>query len=247
MARTSAKDRCLECHSAATKVAEENGKTLPTLVELKAAGDGAATAGVTCVFCHDPHERTAEAQLRVEPQETCVQCHTGELAAGTETFKAGAAVHHPQKEMWQGVGASGVDPTPSAKTATCVDCHMTNGNHFFKVGTPTVTIPVHGKPTDFDTCGSCHTGMTAEKVKGLFDAFDARIAGLKETMAQVDAHIANEVSFGRDMSAAKALRDKAFTNISFAEADSSKGMHNPAYVEEMLNAAEDYLNQAMRQ
>lgn len=239
------KESCMECHSATVRIAEEKGETPPTLADFKTGDHKDDRVGVTCVVCHDPHKRENEAQLRMEPQETCIDCHTGELT--TETFAAGKEVHHPQKEMWQGIGAIGVEPMPAAKTATCVDCHMTNGNHYFKVGTPTVTLSVHGKPVDFDSCASCHTGMTAEKIQGLFDKFEARIEELKELLAEVDAHIANETKFGRDMTAAKALRDKAFTNISFAEQDKSKGIHNPAYVEEMLRVAEEFLRQAMRQ
>ncbi len=237
------KGSCTECHSATVRIAEEKGETPPTLEEFKTGGHQNDRVGVTCVVCHDPHEKTEEAQLRVSVQETCIQCHTGELSG--ETWTAGKAVHHPQKEMWLGVGAIGVDPMPAAKTATCADCHMTNGNHLFEVGTPVVNLPVKGKDTPFDTCGSCHTGMTAEKVQGLFDAFDTRLASLKDQLAVVDAHIANEESFGRDMATAKALRDKAFTNISFAENDKSKGIHNPAYVEAMFDAAEEFLQQAM--
>ncbi len=235
---------CMECHSATVRIDEEKGVTPPTLADFKTGDHQNDRVGITCVVCHDPHKRENEAQLRVEPQETCVQCHTGELT--TETFAAGKEVHHPQAEMWKGVGAIGVPATPAAKTATCVDCHMTNGNHYFKVGTPIVTLSVHGKPVDFDSCASCHTGMTTEKIQGLFEEFETRIAELKALLAEVDAHIANETKFGRDMTEAKALRDKAFTNISFAEQDKSKGIHNPAYVDAMLRAAEDYLNQAMR-
>jgi len=239
-----AKDACLECHSASAKLAVESGQPAPTLADFKSGSHQNDTNGVTCVVCHDPHKNANEAQLRVDSEETCTQCHNGELTG--DTFAAGATVHHPQKEMWEGVGAFGVPNMPAPKTATCADCHMTNGNHYFQVGTPTITLSVHGKPTNFDSCATCHTGMTAEKIKGLFDAFDARIAALKDKLAQVDAHIANEVSFGRDMSEAKALRDKAFTNISFAEGDASKGIHNPPYTDAMLRAAEDYLDQAMR-
>lgn len=237
------KDSCMECHSATVRIDTEEGKTPPTLADFKTGSHQGDRVGITCVVCHDPHERTNEAQLRVEAQETCVQCHTGELA--TETFAAGKEVHHPQKEMWEGAGAIGVPKMPAAKTATCVDCHMTNGNHLFKVGTPTITLSVRGKPTDFDSCASCHTGMTADKIEGLMADFDKQIADLKALLAQVDQHISLWEDMGVDMQAARDLRDKAFTNISFAENDASKGIHNPGYVREMLRVAEQYLEDAL--
>jgi len=89
--------------------------------------------------------------------------------------------------------------------------------------------------------------MTAEKIEAVFAAFEEELADLNALLARVDEHIAREQGFGRDMSAAKALRDKAYTNITFAEADGSKGIHNPAYVEAMLQVARDYLEEAMRQ
>jgi predicted CXXCH cytochrome family protein len=239
------RDSCMECHSATVRIMEEKGETPPTLADFRTGAYQDDRIGITCVVCHDPHERSHEAQLREDTQETCTQCHTAELA--TETFTAGKAVHHPMKEMWEGIGAIGVDPMPAAKKAECVDCHMTNGNHYFEVGTPIITLPVHGKPTDFNSCASCHNDMTAEKIEAVFAAFEEELADLNALLAQVDEHIGREQGFGRDMSAAKALRDKAYTNISFAEADGSKGIHNPAYVEAMLQAAREYLEEAMRQ
>ena len=65
-------------------------------------------AGLTCITCHEPHERTGQGMLKLKagakPNDLCLGCHTdlrGDAALKAHTF------HDPAKE-------GGV----------CVDCHM---------------------------------------------------------------------------------------------------------------------------
>ncbi|MEW6398963.1 MAG: ammonia-forming cytochrome c nitrite reductase subunit c552 [Bacillota bacterium] len=237
------KESCMECHSATVRLAEEKGQPVPTLTDFREGDLKGDRVGITCVVCHDPHKRDHEAQLRKDAQETCIECHTGELK--TETFAPGTEVHHAQKEMWLGVGAIGVPNMPAAKTATCVDCHMVAGNHFFKAGTPKLTITQHGKPVELDSCDACHKTMTGEKTEGLHQEFDRQVKELKDLLARVDARIKDRQAMGLYVKAAQELRDKAFTNISFAEADASGGIHNPGYTNEMLRVARQWLQEAL--
>jgi formate-dependent nitrite reductase cytochrome c552 subunit len=87
--------------------------------------------------------------------------------------------------------------------------------------------------------------MTVEKVQGLQQEFDKQVAELKDLLARVDARIKDRQALGLDVKAAQELRDKAFTNISFAEADASHGIHNPAYASEMLRVARQWLEEAL--
>jgi len=241
--KPSYRDNCMECHSATVRLAEEKGQPVPTLKDFREGDLKADRVGITCVVCHDPHKRDHEAQLRKDAQETCIECHTGELQG--EAFPAGKEVHHPQKEMWLGVGAIGVPSMPAAKTATCVDCHMVGGNHLFKAGTPKLTVTQQGKQVELDSCDACHKTMTVEKIQGLQQEFDKQVKELKDLLARVDARIKDRQAMGLDVKAAQELRDKAFTNISFAEADASHGIHNPAYASEMLRVARQWLEEAL--
>ncbi|HEY5472052.1 MAG TPA: hypothetical protein VIK32_02560, partial [Candidatus Limnocylindrales bacterium] len=94
---------CLECHSADYRIAVEAGKTPPTGAQAK--------YGITCVGCHKPHDagtakgawdEAFDTQLITDNAKTlCVECHNGEIPAGT-TASPGAEVHHPMKEMMDG-------------------------------------------------------------------------------------------------------------------------------------------------
>jgi len=237
------KDSCMECHSATVRIAGEKGQPVPALAEFRDGSLKEDRVGITCVVCHDPHKRDHEAQLRKDAQETCTECHTGELKG--DAFPAGRDVHHPQKEMWLGTGAIGVPSMPAAKTATCVDCHMVAGNHLFRAGTPKLTVTQKGKPVELDSCDACHKTMNAEKIAGLHQEFSRQIEELKGLLARVDARIKERQAVGLDVRAAQELRDKAFTNISFAQADASGGIHNPAYITEMLRVARQWLEEAL--
>ncbi|MFZ5767417.1 MAG: ammonia-forming cytochrome c nitrite reductase subunit c552 [Bacillota bacterium] len=237
------KDSCMECHSATVRIAGEKGQPVPALAEFRDGSLKEDRVGITCVVCHDPHKRDHEAQLRKDAQETCTECHTGELKG--DAFPAGKDVHHPQKEMWLGTGAIGVPSMPAAKTATCVDCHMVAGNHLFRAGTPKLTVTQKGKPVELDSCDACHKTMNAEKIAALHQEFSRQIEELKGLLARVDARIKERQAVGLDVRAAQELRDKAFTNISFAQADASGGIHNPAYITEMLRVARQWLEEAL--
>ncbi len=119
--------------------------------------------GVTCVGCHTPHESGSakgawngefDDQVNVDPangsvangSNLCVECHNGEIPAGT-TASPGAEVHHPMKEMMDGYGAIDVAAFPSVHKGKCIQCHMPptsvsrgsvqlGGNHTFTIITP---------------------------------------------------------------------------------------------------------------
>lgn len=184
--------------------------------------------------CHDPHKKTHEVQLRWGKEETCVECHTGELEAGKK-WTPGKEVHHPQKEFWLGVGGLEVPDMPAKKVITCADCHMTNGNHFFKVGTPELTLKVKGQDTVFNSCSSCHARMTKEEVEAVQKPIEARITALKADLAAAKKKL--DAMTG-DTTFLKNLYNVAYTNVSYVEADASKGIHNPAYARALLDVAE---------
>ena len=156
-------DNCIKCHSGTVIMAKYNGQTAPKLADFKTGAYQNDRYGITCVVCHDPHKKANTAQLRKSVFDTCTMCHTSDK--GGATYTAGSEVHHPTKEMFQGVGAIDVPNTPAPKVIDCADCHMADGSHAFVPGTPTVTIATKHGPAEVDVCAKCHTSMTKERVE----------------------------------------------------------------------------------
>ncbi|ABB15483.1 cytochrome c3 family protein [Carboxydothermus hydrogenoformans] len=251
---------CLECHSQDYRTAlEDYLKANPG----KTAADFNATVklsdfklGITCVTCHSPHsEKGYGKQLRNEPNELCMECHTGEGFTATSGSKG---VHHPQKEVFTGqLGASftalGIpekvyNPMGSAE---CVTCHMPNGYHYFKAGKPTITIEnvtVKNNPdlgnyrnnykASYNSCSVCHdaVGFDANAVKAWTDKVDTRVNNILNQLKTTYAAAYNDPNY-----------KYADTLAGIVSADASHGIHNTALTELLLNKAEEYLKQIPKQ
>ncbi|MHB8946132.1 MAG: ammonia-forming cytochrome c nitrite reductase subunit c552 [Bacillota bacterium] len=238
-------DSCIKCHSATVIVAKYNGETAPKLADFKTGALKNDRTGITCVVCHDPHKRSNEAQLRNSVETTCTVCHTSDK--GGATYPAGSAVHHPTKEMFDGVGAIDVPTMPAPKVIACADCHMAGGSHAFVPGTPTVTVATKHGPVEENPCAECHTGMTKEKVEEFQKDIEAQMAEVKGLLDQAKTKLDAAKTAGTTIaSSVELLYKQAYTNYSFLEADKSKGIHNPPYYREILKVSkaklEDFLS-----
>ncbi|GEM_PF-3145113 len=226
---------CMECHSATVYLAEEYGNHAPTLDDFRTGVYQKDRIGITCAVCHDSHKLEHEAQLRKDKLETCIQCHTAELAEG-ETLHAGH-VHHPQKEMFLGYGGYDAEgnnlEVAQPKVTDCTNCHMTQGNHFFKVGDPYVGLEGHHGIEEHNSCASCHATMTEEGMAEALAGFETMALEVKALIDQVDADALDTESHE--------LYEKAVANYEFYVADKSKGMHNTAHAKALLEAAKTIL------
>lgn len=237
-------DRCATCHSATVILAIQKGEKVPSVDEFRTGSLKNDRYGITCVVCHDPHKVTEYGgQLKTDSQTTCVQCHTATsnfqnpLPAGELFAKA---PKHSQAEGLRGRGALGVtEGIATHSQATCADCHMTNGNHIFKVGTPEITLTPHGRETVFNSCVGCHSEsiMTAERLATFQENNMQRVEALVAEYEAVKAKAA-----GNDN--ALAILEKANVNLGFVQSDGSKGVHNPEYFREVLTAAEVFIKEA---
>lgn len=237
------KDYCITCHSVTAFLAKEKGQPVPKLADFKTGALKDDRLGITCVVCHDPHNSKEEAQLRKSPLATCTQCHTANLADGAK-LAAGKEVHHPQKEMFLGVGGYGVADTPHAKVATCVDCHMkgldnegvTHVNHEFKVMVDDTLQTKHG-PVTVNACQQCHTKMSKEDLKAYQEAIDQALNQVKTSLDNLKAKVDG---FRNDPARADLVKkyDEAYTNWSFVTNDKSHGIHNYKYATALLKAAQ---------
>lgn len=222
--------RCYACHAAEAFEGKLAGKAAPAdQVHFENA--------VTCSACHDPHNNTTEGQLRAPKEELCIACHTSSLAEGA-TFKPGSEVHHPMAEMLEGRGAIGVAPTAGAHSElTCVECHMTEGNHLMRIVKPEEVAGTTRK----DTCTSCHTDSSTDSRAAYLEMWqestERRVNDARNDIAVISA---NQSALSAEL---KAKFDAAKTNISFIEADASKGVHNFEYTIKVLNSATKSLSE----
>ena len=234
-----AKSGCIRCHSATWILAPSDKK--PDVERFKTGDLKNDRIGITCVVCHDPHKVTPNgAQLRKDEQATCTQCHIS-----SSKMVLGSAGHHTQTEIFLGTNADGTPINglswPTSHAAKCVDCHMAAGTHFFKAGTPTITYKSHGKDVVVNPCAKCHADMTAATVKEIQEKTEARLKALEPRLAAAKKKLDDLKAKGGDVSALKTLVDTANTAYSIAEAEGSKGIHNPKGSEYLLTTAEQNL------
>ncbi|MHB1419597.1 MAG: multiheme c-type cytochrome [Bacillota bacterium] len=221
-------DACLECHSGTAFLAHEEGKPLPKLEDFKTGALKDDRTGITCVVCHSPHKRSNESQLRLEPKELCIECHTNEGDIVT-----GKAPHHPQKELFEGqILINGkVTKNFASGHVDCATCHMANGNHMFQPGMPTITLKSHGADVVYKPCATCHTDVngTETMTKERFDTirannkkrFDAIAADWKIIVSKKDNLSTASLAKYNDDVANYGLLSSDFV------VDGSLGIHNP--------------------
>ncbi|HWI60388.1 MAG TPA: ammonia-forming cytochrome c nitrite reductase subunit c552 [Symbiobacteriaceae bacterium] len=223
---------CYKCHSGEAfkqETVEKAGTFDPKKHEVFNA--------ITCVACHDPHSSANPAQLRMESaQALCTACHSGSIPEG-QTLKAGTEAHHPMKEMFAGYGAIGIAPTKGAHAElTCVECHMTEGNHLMKVIKPADVIGTTRK----DTCSTCHVNSGPESRQVYLDLWQESVTKKLEA-ARADAAMIDAALQANPNALTQELKDKvaaAKTNLSFVEADGSHGAHNFEYAVRIVTAAQ---------
>ncbi len=224
-------ESCLTCHSADQAyrqrviAAHEAGDRRGDAPEPLTLAE--AQSGITCISCHNPHLKTpADFNLVDEPYTLCVSCHS---SASSDNL------HHPVREMYEGVTIiPGIEGRPTSHFTqeggpTCTTCHMarvpvetyTLASHSMRPVMPGATIDVEGL---VDSCTTCHEQqVTAELMQRLID--DVQF----DTQVRLDA-ARQAVS---DSSA-----DWVKLALDFVEGDGSRGIHNYAYADALLDAVE---------
>ncbi len=224
------KDSCYNCHSAEYRLAPQDAK--PNVKQL--------STSITCDVCHEM--TVSDFRLRTTPLETCTQCHNN--GGG---IKAGQAVHHNQKEMFSGTGAPEVPDKPSTKYnagLTCVECHMPNQSHTFVALTPAESL----LKKVGSACMMCHTKLStqefAAKVTEVQNQTETAVNSLKKELDSLQKSIETAKKAGRNMDEAQKYYDVAFTDVSFVDADASKGIHNTEYARDILAVAQNKISAA---
>lgn len=225
---------CVKCHNAAGFVrvtrARENFAT------AKGSRLDAASPGVTCAACHDPHT-AAPRLLRAEKlSQTCDPCHGGKWQ---NLMLNGTGGQRYPEESYAGAARS-----PHNTGNRCVSCHMAKTPGVDAGGHSLSLFDAQGNPHTAP-CASCHPGIRGFDVKG-------RQAQVKDLLRSLEAalkernegelpgfqpgkcnrcHRGGTEPFKNDP---RGILEQAFQNYRFVLNDKSDGVHNPAYATKLL-------------
>ncbi|MCS7072473.1 MAG: hypothetical protein NZM00_13280 [Anaerolinea sp.] len=221
---------CLSCHSADYRytqrliAAVDAGDRLGTAPEMPTLAT--AQHGVTCISCHNPHSAEGRAaNLVAEPYDLCVSCHSN------ATISEG--IHHPVQEMYEGLPViDGIAPVPGVHFThsdgpTCTTCHaaevpVTDGQRVSHALNPILPGAVLDVADLTDSCTICHTELvTAEALQAFIDDVQ------RDTQARIDT-----------ARAAVTPETPAWVSMAldFVAGDGSRGIHNYAYADAVLDA-----------
>ncbi|RME45790.1 MAG: hypothetical protein D6791_09880, partial [Chloroflexi bacterium] len=231
-----AQDTCLQCHS-------EDARRDPENVTVDTA-----RYSIECVTCHATHDPGTEgtSQLIMSQYETCVQCHNGHLPE-TGKFEPGSALHHPMKEMFEGIGFPGVEDMPSPHFTAeggpvCSSCHFPRtaksalpGDIASHMQTDGFAVAMPGEVAEGepDSCTGCHTDSSRQDMQQIIDDRQATVrAKLDELQTLLDANA--------DRSDTIEYKT-AFTAHSMVQEEGSFGIHNYAYANAILDRALELL------
>lgn len=238
-----AADQCLTCHSqdyrqranmiAQVEEGEREGQ-LPDSITVSTA-----QWGVTCTTCHNQHTDSEEPfNLVQEANQLCINCHTNPQ----ET----SSIHHPVKEMFEGaILVQGVDAVSGVHFSAengprCATCHMqqisvgtsSRATHRFRPVLPGETEQVSS------ACSECHEDLTTTDLRLLVEEVQDRVrARLTTALARLGT--IQQPDPGTEKSA---QYQQAVEAINFVQNDGSLGIHNYAYADDLLQAAEENLS-----
>lgn len=211
---------CFSCMSGDYFLAPQNSKPDPKNVKY----------AITCAVCHEL--TVNEFKLRQKPLETCTSCHWN-----GDNIVPGQIVHHPQKEMFLGIGAIGVPRIPDSKYKaglTCIECHMPNEAHTFVGKTPAQALKEHTE----SICIMCHADQSeeefAKEVTSIQSKIEADLKKLKAGLREDGIKLEKAKKLGRDITVAQQVYNIVLTNVSFVENDKSKGIHNFEYAKKIM-------------
>ena len=245
---------CILCHDVPDKVIEK-GKLSFNHADVErfdmqcswchahvTKGDGSAPRQ-RCYVCHNDPERLTKYDDHLELHRThvtehkveCMHCHTeiqhGSFAGRTET--AGAACgtchsdgHSPQRDLYVGIGAKGVQPRPSTMHLAGIHCE---GCHFL----PEEQGAGHVQTAGVVSCMACHGPRYSKMLDRWKSLLDSRIALGRTEVAQARTPLGNANQQVTDVE----------TNLRLLER--GHGVHNVDYALDILAANHTMLNEAL--
>jgi hypothetical protein len=183
--------------------------------------------GLKCSDCHSPRANHGKTF-----QKNCANCHHGKEIKGVGC----EACHVSVKRLIQGKGGIGVKERPSNKldVVECIDCHR--------------SVPLKKRDT-FDAikkrCIECHDQSYGETVIRWKTASEELVKKVAPKIDRVREEIERIERRGGHTFVYRKLFGEAEFNYNLAK--TGNGVHNPEYVEELLEFANNRLDEAMKQ
>ncbi|HHW13559.1 MAG TPA: hypothetical protein GXX28_01325 [Firmicutes bacterium] len=234
---------CVKCHNAAGHAAVlRSGKDFAT---AKGPNAAAASPGVTCVACHDPHT-AMPFLLRVgSPAKACDTCH----GIKWQTL----ALNGTGGQRYSDSSYADVARSPHNTGDRCVGCHMARQPGLAAGGHTLRMRDGQGRPLTAP-CLSCHPGLRdfnlngkQEEVKGLLSSLEemlkahngGELPGFQPGKCN-RCHRGGTLPFKDDP---QGLLEQAFQNYRFFLNDRSFGVHNPTYTVKLLQDSKRHIQQ----
>jgi len=243
------RNACAFCHSGA-KFSESVAAGL-TFDKVE-TGDANPTHQ-DCRTCHQIHTTYTKADFALETTapvtqvisgltfdggagNLCANCHQARRYMASFVDKTDATKYTStsprfnthlsvQGDILLGSGGFGVEGKPGSHYSlvenTCVGCHMGDGRN-------------HKMEPQLTTCVKCHADATSYDVNGAVTKTEERIAELKTALTAKGLLDADGAVVPGTWDEATAT---AIWNFEVIEEDASNGVHNPVYINAMLDAA----------
>ena len=170
-------------------------------------------SGNLCANCHQARRYMANFVDKTDPTK---------YTSATPRFNPHLSV---QGDILLGSGGSGVEGKPGAHYSmvenTCVGCHMGEGDN-------------HLMEPQLAKCVECHADTESYDVNGAVTAIEERMAELKAALTAKGLLDAEGAVIPGTWDEATAT---AIWNYEVIEEDASNGVHNPTYVNALIDAA----------
>ncbi len=220
------------------------------------------TPNVSCDVCHGPHLQSADNPTGIRTgsgENLCNTCHAKKWQNATYTGTGdaiGNAAHLADYSQYQGAG------NPHLMPNGCVTCHMagditkTDNRDVRKVGAHTLRMREAGADgvlgTDDDLlnigiCQSCHPGLETFDRNGVMTRIEDKLNTLEDLLKKANHEYLPPFQPGKCATCHKGgtlpfmnesedeIMEKAYLNYKLILHDRSLGIHNPGYIERLLD------------
>ncbi len=255
--------QCYKCHYTEGFIgAIESGEDFSTFEYPMFTMPPEDTPNVTCDVCHDPHVQSVSNPVGIRTgaaESLCVTCHEKKWQNAIYTAKGDEienAYHWGDYSQYQG------DGNPHKMDKGCVTCHMaqdvtdTDAYGVRKVGAHGMRmrdVGVDGDPGTPDdllnipVCQGCHPGLTDFDRNGFTTEIKTKLDTLANLLKDKNSGFLPPFQPGKcstchrggtlpfiDGAIAQTL-ENAYLNYRLILHDRSFGIHNPGYIERLLN------------
>lgn len=227
---------CVKCHVAQNFILYSKN---PAAYRDTILATGSDIQPITCVACHDPHEKKYTAQLRFPITDTkviCDECHS----SGIDSVNINTTPHQTTSYALSGSKLFGYQypgqtyPNSAhtyAATERCLNCHMdmTADNN----GNPNMG---HTFAPRVQACEGCHSDYYASVDTANPDKrFDYR--GVQTTTDSLMNVLSAKLTAASSYDSTTDSFKEANYNLLSVQADGSHGIHNTKLIEKLLRDA----------